>query len=68
MYSLNISLLGTLSGTFLNPSISSENAINFVGQLTIAISAFLTMVVLTTSPNVPMCGNPDGPYPVSKSI
>ena len=26
-----------------------------------------TIVVRNTSPNVPMCGNPDGPYPVSNS-
>ena len=27
----------------------------------------ITIVVLVTSANVPICGRPEGPYPVSKS-
>ena len=27
--------------------------------------AFLTKIVLATSPKVPICGSPEGPYPVS---
>ena len=40
---------------------SSENAINFVGQSMRDIKEFLTMVVLITSPKVPICGKPEGP-------
>ena len=50
----NISLFGTFSGTFLNPSISSENVISFVGQSIIELNAFFTIDVLTTSPKVPI--------------
>ena len=38
-----------------------ENVINLVGQSTRDEKALRTKVVLTTSPNVPMCGNPEGP-------
>jgi hypothetical protein len=61
--------LGILSGTFLNPSISSEKQIIFdsIDESNV-FSANLTIEVLATSPKVPMCGNPDGPYPVSNTI
>ena len=38
-----------------------EKVIIFVGQSINAMSAFLTIVVLTTSQKVPICGNPEGP-------
>ena len=31
------------------------------------LEALRTMLVRTTSPKVPICGKPDGPYPVSNS-
>ena len=42
---------------------SSENAISRVGQWSPvrARKALRTIVVRATSPNVPMCGRPDGP-------
>ena len=58
------SLFGTLSGTFLNPSMSSEKIKSLVGISDKKLKAFITIVVLKTSPKVPMCGSPDGPYPV----
>lgn len=61
--------MGILSGTFLSPSISSEKQIIFdsIDESNV-FSANLTIEVLATSPKVPMCGNPDGPYPVSNTI
>src|SRR5262245_19581121 len=63
-----MSRLGTLSGTLRRPSMSSENEISRVLMLSPVSTrnAWRTMVVRATSPNVPICGRPDGPYPVSK--
>ena len=59
----SISLFGTLSGTLRRPSMSSENAISRVLILSSVSTrkAWRTMVVRATSPNVPMCGRPEGP-------
>ena len=59
----SMSRLGTLSGTFLRPSISSEKQISRVLRLpSVKTSkAWRTMAVRATSPNVPMCGSPEGP-------
>ena len=59
--SASISRFGTLSGTFRIPSMSSENEMSFVGISEIASKARRTIVVLSTSPKVPICGSPDGP-------
>ena len=61
--SASISGLGMPSGTLRSPSISSLNATSRVAQWSpvSARNAFRTMVVRATSPNVPMCGRPDGP-------
>ena len=58
-----ISWFGTLPGTLRNPSMSSEKQMSRVGTLSPVISrnAVRTMVVRATSPNVPMCGRPEGP-------
>ncbi len=58
-----MSLFGTLSGTLRSPSMSSENAISRVFTLSSVSTrnAWRTMVVRATSPNVPICGRPDGP-------
>ncbi len=55
--------LGRLGGTFLRPSMSSENEISRVGMASSvsARKALRTMVVRTTSLKVPMCGRPEGP-------
>ena len=58
---VKISLLGKLSGTFLNPSISSEKTINFASISVNFLKALITIQVLKTSPNVPIWGNPEGP-------
>ena len=55
------SLPGTLSGTLRRPSMSSENANNRVGTSLSSENACRTMLVRATSPNVPICGNPEGP-------
>ena len=55
-----------LSGIFLKPSISSEKQTNLLGISDIWSKAFFIIDVRITSQNVPICGNPDGPYPVSK--
>ncbi len=59
----SMSLFGTLSGTLRRPSMSSENAISRVFTLSSVSTrkAWRTMVVRATSPNVPMCGSPEGP-------
>jgi hypothetical protein len=57
----SISLLGTLSGTLRSPSMSSLNAISRVGTSLIASKARRTIVVRSTSLNVPICGRPEGP-------
>ena len=59
--SVSMAWLGTLSGTLRKPSISSENSISRVGASDIAWNAWRTIVVRSTSLNVPMCGRPDGP-------
>ena len=61
--SISISWLGTLVGTFLSPSMSSEKAISLVGMASSvsARKALRTMVVRDTSPKVPRCGRPEGP-------
>ena len=56
-----MSAFGTLSGTLRSPSMSSEKAQRRVGMSDIVLNAWRTMVVRATSPNVPMCGRPDGP-------
>ena len=66
--SIKLSGLGILSGTLRRPSMSSEKATNLLGISQIRVSAFRTIVVRNTSPNVPICGNPDGPYPVSRMM
>ena len=58
---LSISILGTLSGIFLNPSISSENVIISFGKSVKLFKALTIIEVLATSANVPICGNPLGP-------
>ena len=50
----NIDLFGMLSGTFLSPSMSSENVNNLTGILDNLWKAFITIVVLQTSPKVPI--------------
>src|ERR1700712_1255424 len=62
-----MSRFGMLSGTFRKPSMSSLNASSFDGRPVSSVNACLTQVVRATSPNVPICGSPDGPYPVSNS-
>src|SRR5690349_12667583 len=57
----SISLFGTLSGTLRNPSMSSEKQNNRVGTSQRRMNAWRTMVVRTTSPNVPIWGSPEGP-------
>jgi|GEM_PF-4371782 len=58
---------GSPSGTFLNPSKSSEYAIN--SDLYPKFSnANLTPYALTASPKLPMCGIPDAPKPLSTLI
>jgi hypothetical protein len=49
-----MSWLGTLSGTFLSPSMSSENAISLVGTSESASNAWRTQLVRATSPKVPI--------------
>jgi hypothetical protein len=44
---------------------SSEKTTILAGTSDIILNACITNVVRKTSPNVPMCGRPDGPYPVS---
>ena len=58
-----MSLLGTLSGTFRSPSMSSEKHTSRVlTRPSVSTSkAWRTMAVRATSPNVPICGSPDGP-------
>ena len=46
---------------------SSEKQISRVGAPVSVSKAWRTIDVRTTSPNVPICGNPDGTYPVSNS-
>ena len=67
--SANASRLGTFSGTLRNPSMSSENEMRRVAIASSvrARKALRTMVVRATSLNVPICGNPDAPYPVSNT-
>ena len=61
------SALGTFSGTLRRPSISSEKQISRVAMSGANIEkAWRTIEVRTTSPNVPICGRPLAPYPVSK--
>ena len=64
----NKSWLGTLSGTFLKPSMSSENVIISVGKSVSWLSALTIIEVRATSPKVPIWGNPLGPYPVWRVI
>ena len=52
---------GIFSGTFLNPSISSEKVINSCSIFWIWFSALIIIEVLATSPKVPICGKPLGP-------
>src|SRR5471032_3091768 len=60
-WAASISLFGTLSGTLRNPSMSSEKQNSLVGTSLSRWNAWRTIVVRTTSPKVPICGNPDGP-------
>ena len=60
-YSASIASLGTLSGTLRSPSMSSQNAISRVGASDSAWNALRTIVVRSTSLNVPICGRPEGP-------
>ena len=55
------SRLGTLSGTLRSPSMSSLNAISREGRPVSTVKAWRTQEVRATSPNVPICGRPDGP-------
>ena len=61
--SSSMALLGTLSGIFLKPSMSSEKTISWVGiaSSVSARKALRTMVGRAASPKVPMCGRPDAP-------
>ena len=59
--SFSISWSGTLPGTLRIPSRSSEKQIILVGMSLIASKARRIIVVRSTSPKVPICGNPDGP-------
>src|ERR1700722_17069357 len=63
-----MSRVGIYTGILRRPSMSSEKAISLVLTLAPASTrkACLTMLVRATSPKVPRCGRPDGPYPVSK--
>src|SRR5204862_7162562 len=58
--------LGMLPGTLRRPSMSSEKAMRRVLTSLICSKAWRTQVVRAPSPKVPMCGRPEGPYPVSK--
>ncbi len=58
---------GTLSGTLRSPSMSSLNASSRDGLPVSAVNACRTQLVRATSPKVPICGRPEGPYPVSNS-
>ena len=44
---------------------SSLKASRREGRPVSAVKARRTQVVRATSPNVPICGRPEGPYPVS---
>jgi hypothetical protein len=57
----SISLFGTLSGTLRNPSMSSLKASSFDGRPVMTVKACRTQEVRATSPNVPICGRPEGP-------
>src|SRR5690242_21790182 len=57
----SISLLGTLSGTLRRPSLSSEKQNSLVGTSERRWNGWRTIDVHTTSPKVPLCGNPDRP-------
>ena len=50
----------------LNGRMRKAANLRFVENLEISFKQFLTIFVLSTSANVPICGSPDGPYPVSK--
>jgi hypothetical protein len=56
-------MLGMLSGTLRKPSMSSEKAIRrvLIVSPVSARNAWRTIEVRATSPNVPICGRPDGP-------
>ena len=60
-WAASISLFGTLSGTLRSPSMSSEKQNSRAGTSDSRRNAWRTIVVRTTSPNVPICGRPDGP-------
>src|ERR1700744_5317706 len=62
-----MSLLGMLSGTLRRPSMSSLKASSLEGRPVSRVKALRTQVVRATSPNVPIWGRPEGPYPVSNS-
>ena len=57
-------LIWDIFGTFLKPSISSEKTKSFTFLSVSFLKALITIDVRKTSPNVPICGKPDGPYPV----
>ena len=61
--SSSIAWLGTLSGIFRRPSMSSEKTISWVGIASSvrARKALRTMVGRAASPKVPMCGRPEAP-------
>ena len=52
---------GMFRGTLRRPSMSSENAISFVGRSLSCRNARRMKVVRATSANVPMWGKPEGP-------
>ncbi|MGY4617793.1 hypothetical protein ACVWZ4_003020 [Bradyrhizobium sp. USDA 4472] len=62
-YCAKRSLFGTLSGTLRKPSMSSEKASKRVLILSSVSTrkAWRTIEVRATSPNVPICGRPEGP-------
>ncbi len=62
IYSFNLS--GRPSGTFRNPSMSSEYAISFV-LYPKSSSANLIPYALIASPILPTCGIPEAPRPLS---
>ena len=61
MNALSIALFGTLSGTLRSPSMSSLNASSREARPVSSVNARRTHDVRATSPNVPICGRPDGP-------
>ena len=55
-------------GLAMRATAFDQQAAQSLGVSVKQFKAFTTIDVLATSPNVPICGNPLGPYPVCKII